>query len=253
MYAPFNVSPARAHTHTHTHAHAHTIAVPIYRPGTYSWVNRTSPFGIEALSLVRELRWDAPAGTIVSAPVEEYASLRNATLFAAAETTLAAGTWSGPLALTDAAAGATSEIRVTIPLSRNGDAVALGVAVLSPARSPEGSATIWLNVSASAAAGSGDSGGRAATITLANRHAPPSGSNVVVSSQHFTVRADEHEVELQIFVDRMVIEAFAMGGRAEVVGEEYRPEEGATAVHLYSPGVLALQNLTVFGIGCGWS
>lgn len=229
---------------------------------------------VEALSMVRELRWDAIAaaaagvgGTLISAPIPEYAALRNATLLACESMALSPGVWSPALPLgggrggggdDDAAAvaaGSTSEIALALPLADSA-ATSLGVAVLSPvsasATELARSAIIWLNVSAPVDGAGGGGGRRRATLSLVNHHAPPVGNKTVVATQAFTVGAAETEVALTIFVDRVVIEAFAMGGRAEVVGEEYPPDY-TSAIHLVSDEATVVQNLTVHGMGCGWA
>ena len=165
---------------------------------------------------------------------------------------VAPGRWSAALQLTDATAGATSEISLTLGLI--GDAAAsVGVAVLSP-ESParlDGSAVVWLNVSAATMPG----GSREATLSLVNHNAPPSGNNRAMALHAFTIAAHERDrVHLQIFVDRIIIEAFAMGGRAEVVGEEYPPENDTT-IHLFAGSgstSMTLSNVSVYGMSCGW-
>eukprot|EP01043_Picozoa_sp_COSAG02_P067610 COSAG02_NODE_10929_length_1830_cov_2.502600_2_plen_43_part_00 len=42
-----------------------------------------------------------------------------------------------------------------------------------------------------------------------------------------------------------------MGGRAEVLTEEYPPQNG-THIHLVS-GVSTEVNVSVYGMGCGWA
>ena len=157
---------------------------------------------VNALSMVRQLEWSEAAGTLISAPLPEYSSLRNATLLVEPSMPLSPGKWSPSLKLKgDPSAGAAAEIALTVALPGNGPA-SVGVVVLAPAEASAadiaGSAVIWLNVSAPSSVG----GPRHATLSLANKHAPPTRRRAAFASQSFTVGAAEREVDLSIFVDR---------------------------------------------------
>eukprot|EP01047_Picozoa_sp_COSAG01_P063954 COSAG01_NODE_8379_length_2807_cov_12.130355_2_plen_510_part_00 len=194
-----------AWTATGADASGRRLSIAWLWPQTY--VLPESSACVEALSMVRELRWDAPAGTLIAAPVPEYASLRNATLLAEPRLAVAAGAWSSALSLADPTAGATSEIALTLTIGDG--ATALGVAVLAPSSSADAatSAVVWLNVTASSS-GSGGGMRRDASLTLATHHAPPQSgvAAMEVVTHHFTLGAGERKIPLQIFVDRVIIE-----------------------------------------------
>ena len=48
----------------------------------------------------------------------------------------------------------------------------------------------------------------------------------------------------------MVVEAFAMGGRAAALTVEYAPN-GTTAAHFFAAQDITLQNVSVWEMGCG--
>jgi len=195
--------------------------------------------------------------------VPEYAKLRNATLLSRSSVPLAAGEWTEALPLPGTAVS-TSEIQVTVPLQAGAcvGVAKFGVAVLAPNSTDTlgSAATVWLTVGSPATAADLQApdgalralGSRRATLSLVNSHSPPLGLSATTVSSQFTVNAGETAVSLQIYVDRVVIEAFANGGRAEVVAEEYAPGN-TTAVHLYSEHSTRLANLSVHGMGCGWA
>eukprot|EP01043_Picozoa_sp_COSAG02_P067609 COSAG02_NODE_10929_length_1830_cov_2.502600_1_plen_172_part_00 len=154
--------------------------------------------------MVRQLEWDEGAGSLISRPVPEYSLLHNATLLAEPSMSLSPGVWSPALRVKgDSAAGAAAEIslRVLIP---NDQPVSIGVAVLVPSGASvteiADSATVWLNVSAPSSSG----GSRHGTLSLSNKNGPPTGGNTAFASQGFTVGASDHEVDMQVFVDRYV-------------------------------------------------
>ena len=59
---------------------------------------------------------------------------------------------------------------------------------------------------------------------------------------------DEQLLQLHVFVDRSVVEAFAMGGRGAATVSA-RPNASATHVSVFSGGEVTLHNLTIWGVG----
>ena len=72
-------------------------------------------------------------------------------------------------------------------------------------------------------------------------------------AQPFTVLKGEVTVELRVLVDRVIVEAFAQHGRAQLTAHEWGAE-GNTAVHMRSAGTqpAVLSTYEIFGMGCGW-
>ena len=75
-------------------------------------------------------------------------------------------------------------------------------------------------------------------------------------------------MDLQVFVDRVIVEAFAMKGRGAVIAMEYRPDApSASSIHLLGTDIMdrdmggdgdggggvQLENLTVWEMGCGYT
>ena len=187
---------------------------------------------------------------LVAPAINEYSLLHNSTLLSLPTLALSAGKWH-PLAL-PGSSGSTAEIRLTIPLTVA--AASVSIAVLAAADVTRAADALNVIVDVSARAGTGP---RNATLTITNEHAPPNLNTKASAVSTFTVLADESEVDVQIFIDRMVVEAFAMGGRGAVVAEEYVnffPPHNRTAVHMLShAGDIVLQEVTVFAMGCGWA
>ena len=61
----------------------------------------------------------------------------------------------------------------------------------------------------------------------------------------------EEVLDVRIFVDRSIVEAFAMGGRG-VATVSVRPNATATGIAVISGGNTTLLNLTVFSVGTMW-
>ena len=66
----------------------------------------------------------------------------------------------------------------------------------------------------------------------------------------------ETEFELRILVDRCIVEAFLMGGRAAFTSSGPATAAGAppgTAVKVFSATGVRLAAATVYSMGCGWT
>ena len=215
------------------------------------WKRDPSPNqgSVDLLSLIYDLRFDAAVNKLVAAPVPEYSKLHNGTLVTEQRVSLPAGTTS-TLPLKDGA-GSTVEIRLSLLVPASADtSSSIGLALLAPitvSKAKGDAAQMWLTISAAARNGS-----RIGTLNLTNHHAPPNIGTLRVAAVSFPVLVDEGSVELRVFIDRVMIEASAMHGRATVIAEEYRPVP-ASAVHMLAPmqqpGVV--ENLTVWSMGCG--
>ena len=64
----------------------------------------------------------------------------------------------------------------------------------------------------------------------------------------------EQSVDLRVLVDRVIVEAFAAGGRATLTGREFGGE-GEAAVHLLAAGGQPTQvaSSSVWSMACGWA
>lgn len=216
------------------------------------WKRDASPNrdSVDLLSLIYDLRFDATIKKLVAEPVPEYSALHNNTLVAKPRVSLPAGTATTlPLA---PGAGSTVEIRLSLPVPTSADAsAAIGLALLAPnsvAEAKADAAQLWLNISAATPR----NGSRFGKLNLTNHNAPPNIGTVRVAAATFEVLAGEANVELRVFIDRVMIEASAMHGRAMLIAEEYRPVP-ASAVHLLAPVQQAamIKNLTVWSMSCG--
>ena len=74
----------------------------------------------------------------------------------------------------------------------------------------------------------------------------------------FEVLKGEDAVTVRALVDRSIIEVFVQGGRASTVARDYNGGADETAVHVTNTnaadggGALAIRNLTIYSMGCGW-
>jgi len=148
-------------------------------------------------------------------------------------------------------AGSTVEIRLSLPVPAATTATAaIGLALLAPLRVADAkadAAQLWLRVSAAAPNGS-----RVGQLNLTNHYAPPNVATLRFAAATFEVLKGEDAVDLRVFCDRSMIEAFAMNGRGGVIAQEYRPTP-ASDVHVLAPMQQAamIENLTVWSMSCG--
>ena len=200
---------------------------------------------VQAVSSVRVLSYEEASGRLVGRAAEEYASLRNATLFAARELRLRPGE-SRSLPLGPGGSGAAADIELSLALG--GGASSFELRVLGSDAGPEGT-TVAVNVSAPPAGG-GAREARAAVVTAQPR--PRSPANEPFS---FPLLPAESHLHLRVLVDRSIVEAFFAHGRAAFTERAY-PPAGQTAIRLAVPksaaAGLTVRNVSVHGMGCGW-
>ena len=86
-------------------------------------------------------------------------------------------------------------------------------------------------------------------------------NGTTISTSPFIVLPDEAVVDVQVYVDRVVVETFAMGGRATVLANEFRPDPQTTIhLHVFVPREVQEQRqhivragVLVWGIRCGYA
>ena len=83
------------------------------------------------------------------------------------------------------------------------------------------------------------------------------GSAPVPKQVPFAIRRGETTLMLRILVDRSIVEAFVMGGRA-VLTKAFNPSvlyvpDTHVAVHAWGSAAITVESLDVFAMGCGWA
>jgi sucrose-6-phosphate hydrolase SacC (GH32 family) len=192
-------------------------------------------------SLVRDLKWDSQAEKLIGAPVPELAKLRTQQLVHETSRPLVAGElWTLPI---KGSAGSAAEIEISVPILSGASSV--GIAALAPAASTHGALQLFINIGAPLANGS-----RAASLSVTNDYAPPYRNHTVETVSRFLVLPEDRSVEVRAFIDRIVVEATANGGRGAVIAVEYRPDPQST-VHVFAAQDVKV-NVSVWGMGCGY-
>jgi hypothetical protein len=193
-------------------------------------------------SLVRDLRWDHKTNKLVGQPVPELSQLHVAQLVHEPAKQLNPNElWTLPIPGSD---GSTVEIRLSVPVLPS--ATSVGIAALAPPTSIQDALQLVLNVSTPLPNGS-----RAAFLSVTNDFAPPWRNQSVTTVAPFLVLPDEPSVDIQIFVDRVVVEAFAMRARGAVIANEFRPDP-QTTVHVFAAQKVTV-NVSVWKMGCGYT
>ena len=205
-------------------------------------------YPISAISLIRELLYDRAAGQLVSRPVAEYASLRNATFVRSSRRVLAPNT-TATLPVPPSAGGQIDVLAsFDITSLRASDAVDFGVAVRAPRNTARGAD---LSVAFTAVNDATD-GSR--TIQWSVRTSGPVPRGVSPPKVlPFKVLRDE-SLDVRILVDGPIVEVFVQGGRSAFSWAENNFQRNKTAVHLFNAGSaqVVAKNVSVFGMGCGW-
>ncbi len=202
--------------------------------------------GVQAVSTLRVLRYESASRMLAAAPADEYAALRNATLFHEAELRLLPSE-ARTLPLGPGGSGAAADLELELDLSVAA-AAALQLSVLSDASGTYGT-HISIEVSPpDLHDGSRNASVRIRTTTQALPTPPPAAPFVV------PVLAGETALAVRVLIDRSIVEAFFAGGRAAFTERAY-PHANQTAMRLAAPqsgpGV-TVRRLDVFGMGCGW-
>ena len=186
--------------------------------------------------------WDAKVDKLVGLPVPELSKLRTSLLVHETARRLSPNElWTLPIHGDD---GATAELMLSVPVLAA--ATSVGLAALAPPATKDGALQLLLNISAPLANGS-----RAASLSAINHFAPPYRNSTTATVAPFLVLPDEETVDLHVFVDRVVVEAFALGGRGAVIANEFRPDP-QTTLHLFAAQDVAV-NVSVFNMSCGYT
>ena len=200
------------------------------------------------MSLVRELSFDRASQSLVTNPIQEYAALRTGTLARGTDLQLLPG---APLHTPSLAPGAGAAIDILVALNLTaGEALAFELQLLADQQGGSMNATSGLEI------GAGSLGVNVSATTTADgsrRGLLSYRGTTYHGTQPFTVLKGEATVELRVLVDRVIVEAFAQHGRAQLTAHEWGAE-GNTAVHMRSAGTqpAVLSTYEIFGMGCGW-
>ena len=199
--------------------------------------------GVQTISCVRTLEWSASAKQLLTAPVHEYETLRNASLLS----------WSAAKQLPPNAvlplplpkdAGNALDIDITVRVPDNAGAFVLALRVFAKQQSTfetraltrawhesEGGTTFSMSTSAAAADGS---------------------RTVTVGSSKYTLMKSEG-LQLRTLLDRSIAEFFGNSRAAQTV--RAYPARGYGGLELSSTAGVALEVLSVgvWSMGCGWA
>ena len=206
-----------------------------------------------AISLPREIRWDAPAKQLSSFPVEETALLRNTTFLR-------------PTALGDVPNGGRL-ITLPIPFGRGG-AVDISLSIEVPHGASGG-------LGIAARAPQGTTQGAALTLQLQRITTPDPSTGVRMVTASFTplqtaplvsgtskpanvtfLLLKGELLEIRLIVDRPIVELFLMSGRAAFTSTDENFRLDATSTHVFdegSGGGFMIRNASAYGMGCGWA
>jgi hypothetical protein len=208
-----------------------------------------APPAFMAESLLREVIYDERAQAVVTPPLRELKQLRTPQPLAVlGRMRLAAGT-RRPILL----AGADSDrsvgrqLEVLAFFERSSAQVAghtFGVGVLESSRTNQTTDAFFTTGASNASSVklSVDASRSGFLSSRCGSRLPPSrvAGNV-------KLLPDEHLLQLHVFLDRSVVEAFAMGGRGAAT-VSVRPNASATGLSVFSGGEVMLHNLTAWGV-----
>ena len=237
-----------------------------------AWLTSVPAVG-SALSLLRELKYDAAIQSLVSNPMPELAILRDqAPLFAAAHEALPPGTlFTLPLPSTNA--GNTVDVAATFNLDLDvdqlssqpeeaGGFVAFAVGVFAKAGSVSESVLINVNVSTAADPATG---WRKGTVLVGPENGSGAGTSAGCPTKSrrecwaadFNLVRGQTEVEVRVLLDRSIIEVFVAGGRVSGLVTTLPAAQEYSKIHLVASamnaGPIAATNISAWGMGCGWN
>eukprot|EP00756_Hemistasia_phaeocysticola_P000250 Hpha_TRINITY_DN10174_c0_g1::TRINITY_DN10174_c0_g1_i1::g.131574::m.131574 len=199
-----------------------------------------------AMSLVRSVTLDHKTRRLVSYPVAEYETLRNATYYSAPRGGLALPPGAlQTLPVPTGGYGGSLDVLVSFTVPASGGLRDFGVAVRAPPDTTTGAAqAIWLSVADADAAGV--------------RNVSVSGTLGSLPATNSTLLFPGESLDVRVLVDRMIVEVYVMHGRIAYVHADEKASEryiqSNTSVHLFNKGTasVSVSNATVFGMGCGW-
>ena len=213
--------------------------------------------GIQALSAVRIISYDAAVNRLVANPPSELARLRNATLAAPENVTVATGSVH-PVAMGPAATAADVELSIALPAA---GAVSVGLRVLASGADPKSGVTLVVTVGPPVApAGTDTMPMRSANVSLftgeggAYAVGEPGGESshtAAAGAASFDVPAGETSVRVRALIDRSIVEFFAGNGRAVFTARTY-PRPGSDRITV-SSSTGASVSVAVYEMGCGWA
>jgi hypothetical protein len=222
-----------------------------FLPNTCNPMWPHAPPSWETESLMREVAWDAQVGTVVTPPLRELDQLRGAAPLAVlGQTRLVAGGWR-PLAMAGTGVGSPIgrqlEILAYFERAAGGNAT-FGVAVLE-------SQALGQRTSVSLSTAGDAPNSVALTVDGSHGGFLPAACDALLPpsvARSTAVTLPGELLELRVFVDRGVVEAFAMGGRATGT-VQVRPNASAVGVSLFAVGGdVALRNVSVWNVETMW-
>jgi hypothetical protein len=209
-----------------------------------------APPAFMTLSLLRELHFDARLGVVVTPPMREVEQLRSAAPIASlGRTVLAAGT-RRPIVLagSSGSAGVGRQLEIVAVFSAPAAGHTFGVAVLESTELNQ-TTDIFFTAPQPSVSDTIDATRSGFLPPSCLKQLPPSkvtGDVPLLPPTHEDKDAME-PLELRIFVDRSIVEAYAQNGR--LVGTvSVRPNASATGVSVFAGGSVTLLSLRVFAI-----
>lgn len=199
------------------------------------------------LSLIREILWEASTSQLISRPVVEYDSLRNATVMQGQHLGVLGGSASGAsrlrLPLPGGLGGALDVLLSFELLERPAELSSFGVAVRAPPNTTVGAAFV-----------------ATFTVTTSPQHAD---KECVSSHVQMTINGNVsaewpllcgESLDVRILVDRPVVEIYGNGGRGSFVYADANFEFAKQSVHVFNNGgtAVGIRNASVYGMACGW-
>ena len=205
-------------------------------------VGGISVCGVQAISLVRVLSYDAKSKMLLANIAEEYSSLRNATLVAPRSLSLAGGGEAVELPIPPGK-GLASDVVFKVTLGAQALALEATVMATGPATSATTTAdgvTLSLNISAAATPG----GARVGSAKIRGSVAPTGWFD-------FPILAGEAQLPVRVLVDRSIAEFFIGDGRTAFTARHY-PQRSAGGVRMAALSAAPLTlSASVYEMGCG--
>lgn len=205
-----------------------------------------------AISLPREIRWDAPAKQLSSFPVEETALLRNTTFL---KPTASGDVPNGGRITLPIPPGRGGAVDISLSIEvPHGTSGGLGIADRAPQGTTQGAAlTLQLQRITTPDPATGV---RMVTVSFTPLQTAPLVSGTSKPANTTILLLKGELLEVRLIVDRPIVELFLMGGRAAFTSTDENFRLDATSTHVFnegSGGGFTIRNASAYGMGCGWA